>query len=56
MVRQHSSHVRLELPDGRNPVTVPVSGREVKVDTFSKILRQGGLTREQFERATEEVR
>jgi predicted RNA binding protein YcfA (HicA-like mRNA interferase family) len=49
VVRQRGSHVRLRLPGGRNPVTVPVSQRELRNDVFQSILKQAGLTREQFE-------
>ena len=55
VVRQRSSHARLELPDGRNPVTVDVARREIPNNEFGSISRQSGLSRAQFERAAEEV-
>lgn len=55
VVRQRSNHVRLELSDGRNPVTVDVARRELPNNEFGSIIRQSGLSRAQFERAAEEV-
>lgn len=55
VVRQRSSHVRLVLRDGRNPVTVPVSQREVVPKTFNSILRQSRLTLREFTETAEEV-
>ena len=47
IVRQHGSHVRL-ADDGRR-VTVPVhSGETLKPELLASILRQAGLTMEQF--------
>ena len=56
VVRQRSNHVRLELPDGRNPVTVDVARRELANNEFGSIIRQSGLSRAQFECTAEEVR
>ena len=55
VARQRGSHVRLELPDGRNPVTVPVSRRELDPKTLSSILRQAGLQIREFLNAAEET-
>ncbi len=54
-VRQRGSHVRLELPDGRNPVTVPTSRREIDPKTLGSILRQSGLSVREFVNAAEDV-
>jgi predicted RNA binding protein YcfA (HicA-like mRNA interferase family) len=54
-VRQRGSHVRLALPDGTFPVTVPVSDREVDAGTFRRILRQAHLTPMEFHRGAEEI-
>ena len=54
-VRQRGSHVRLEMPDGRNPVTVPVSRRELDPKTLGSILRQSGLSVNEFLNAVEET-
>lgn len=55
VVRQRGSHVRLEMPDGRNPVTVPVSRRELDPKTLSSMLRQTGLSIREFLDAAEET-
>ena len=55
VVRQRGSHVRLELADGRNPVTVPASRREVDPKTLGSILRQSGLSIREFVGAAEET-
>jgi predicted RNA binding protein YcfA (HicA-like mRNA interferase family) len=55
VVRQRGSHVRLELPDSRQPVTVPVSRREVDPKTLASILRQTGLSVREFVNAAEEI-
>jgi len=55
VVRQRSNHVRLELPDGRNPVTVDVARREFPNNEFGSIIRQSGLSRAQFESAAKEI-
>ncbi|MYC36719.1 MAG: type II toxin-antitoxin system HicA family toxin [Chloroflexi bacterium] len=54
-VRQESSHVTLQLPDGRNPVTVSLSRREVPPGTLSRIIRQAGLTSREFHRQALEI-
>jgi predicted RNA binding protein YcfA (HicA-like mRNA interferase family) len=47
--RQHGSHAILVHPASENVVTVPVhSGRELTPKTLSSILRQAGLTAEEF--------
>ena len=55
VVRQRGDHVRLELPDGRNPVTVPTSEREVKNNVFASILKQSGIEKKRFDQLAEEV-
>ena len=55
VVRQRGNHVRLEMPDGRNPVTVPVSRRELDPKTLSSMLRQAGLSIREFLNAAEET-
>ena len=55
VVRQRGSHGRLELPDGRNPVTVPVSRREVDPKTLGSVLRQADLNVREFLNAAEET-
>jgi predicted RNA binding protein YcfA (HicA-like mRNA interferase family) len=55
VVRQRSSHVRLELPDGSNPVTVPISQREVVPKTFKSILKQARLSLDEFTTVAAEV-
>ncbi len=55
VVRQRGSQVRLEMPDGRNPVTVPVSRRELDPKTLSSMLRQAGLSIREFLNAAEET-
>ncbi|HLE80184.1 MAG TPA: type II toxin-antitoxin system HicA family toxin [Dehalococcoidia bacterium] len=49
-VRQRGSHVRLEghFRGARRHVTVPVVRGEQSPKTLSSILRQAGLTREEF--------
>ena len=46
---------RLELPDGRQPVTVPMSRREVDPKTLGSVLRQAGLSVREFVNAAEEI-
>ena len=55
VVRQRGSHVRLELPGGLHPVTVPASRREVDPKTLASILRQAGLSVREFVNAVEEI-
>jgi predicted RNA binding protein YcfA (HicA-like mRNA interferase family) len=55
VVRQRGSHVRLELPDGSNPCTVPTSSREVDPKTLGSILRQSALSVRNFVSAAEET-
>ena len=55
VVRQRSSHVRLELPDGRQPVTVPTSRREVDPKTLGSVIRQASLIVREFVNAAEEI-
>ena len=55
VVRQRGSHVRLELPDGRNSVTGPTTRRETDPKTLDSILRQAGMNLREFADATEEV-
>lgn len=45
-VSQVGSHIRLKCP-GRGPVTVP-SHKEINRDTLRSILRQAGLSEEEF--------
>ena len=45
--RQSGSHVVLRHPDGRQTY-VPVHTRDVPTGTFRAILRQAGLSEEQF--------
>ena len=45
----------LELPDGRNPASVPVSRRELDPHVLSSILKQAGLTTREFQTVAEEV-
>jgi predicted RNA binding protein YcfA (HicA-like mRNA interferase family) len=48
--RQTGSHERWNHPDGR-AVTIPVhGGREIGTPLFHKILRQLGISLEEFER------
>ena len=48
--RQTGSHERWNHPDGR-AVTIPIhGGREIGAPLFYKILRQLGLSPEEFER------
>jgi predicted RNA binding protein YcfA (HicA-like mRNA interferase family) len=48
--RQAGSHERWSHPDGRT-VTIPLhGGREIGPPLFFKILRQMGITLEQFQR------
>ncbi|MBM4084384.1 MAG: addiction module toxin, HicA family [Planctomycetes bacterium] len=49
VVRQKGSHVRMRHPDSsvRKPVTVPVH-RELRLGLLRAILRDAGLTPEQF--------
>ena len=54
-VRQEGSHVTLRLPDGKNPVTVPVSRREIPPGTLGEIIRQAGLTPGEFHRRATEI-
>lgn len=46
VVRQRSSHIRLEAP-GRNPITVP-DYKEIDRSLLRKILRDANLTVEEF--------
>ena len=55
IVRQRSSHVRLELPDGSYPVTVPTNQRELEPNIFGSVLRQAGLSHREFANLAEEV-
>ncbi len=55
VARQRGSHVRLEMVDGRNPVTVPLSRRELDPKTMGSILRQAGLSIREFVNAVEET-
>jgi predicted RNA binding protein YcfA (HicA-like mRNA interferase family) len=55
VVRQRGSHVRLELPDGLHPVTVPACRWEVDPKTLASILRQAGLSVREFVNAAEET-
>jgi len=45
-VRQRGSHIRLHCP-GKPPATVPAKG-ELSVKTVMSIIRQSGLTTEEF--------
>ena len=50
IVRQESSHIRLQHTDGRR-TTVPVhSGEKVGVGLLRKILRDVNISREEFEK------
>jgi predicted RNA binding protein YcfA (HicA-like mRNA interferase family) len=55
LVRIRGSHARLVLPDGRNPVTVPLSQREMKPGTFQSVLQQARMNRRTFEAVAEEI-
>lgn len=46
--RQTGSHRILRHPDGRQ-VVVPMHPKELPVGTFRRILKQAGLTAEEFE-------
>ena len=50
VARQRGSHVRIEHPDRRTPVTVPLH-RELKRGTLSAILNDAGLDPEQLRRS-----
>ena len=54
-VRIRGDHARLVLPDGRNPVTVPLSRRELDPYVLARILRQSGLTLREFQTVADEV-
>jgi predicted RNA binding protein YcfA (HicA-like mRNA interferase family) len=54
-VRIRGDHARLVLPDRRNPVTVPVSRRELDPYVMARILRQAGLTLREFQAVADEV-
>ena len=54
-VRQEGSHITLRLPDGRNPVTVSVSRRELPPGTLGEIIRQSGLSSREFHRWAQEI-
>ena len=51
VVRQRGSHLRLRHPDdpNRRPLTVP-DHREIKTGTLRAILRDAGLSPEEFRR------
>ena len=49
-IRQKGSHVRMEHTDGRK-TSIPLhSGEKVGVGLLSKILRDSGITRSEFEK------
>jgi predicted RNA binding protein YcfA (HicA-like mRNA interferase family) len=54
-VSQEGSHVKLSLPDGRNPVIVPDYRGQIKPGTLGSILRQAGLTSREFQGLAEEI-
>lgn len=54
-LHQAGSHIRLALPDGRHPLTVSTSHREVPPGTLASIIRQAGMTRREFNAAAEEI-
>lgn len=49
-IRQKGSHVRMEHPDGRK-TSVPLhAGEKVGTGLLSKILRDAGISRNEFEK------
>jgi len=48
--RQKGSHLVLLHPETRRRATVPMHGRTLKAGTTRAILRQAGLTAEEFRR------
>jgi predicted RNA binding protein YcfA (HicA-like mRNA interferase family) len=56
VIRQRGSHVILIKPGVPGHITVPDHGsKEIIQRTFSKIVRQAGLTRREFGDTAEEV-
>ena len=53
--RTRGSHARYTSPDGRRHVTVDLAIRELAPKLFSSVLKQAGLSRNEFERLAEEV-
>ncbi len=48
-VRRRSSHIIMQLADGTTTVTVPVPDHaEVKLGTLRSIIRQSGVSRDEF--------
>lgn len=45
--RQVGSHLRLQHPDGRS-ITIAIHNQPISPGTFSSILRQAGLNRDEF--------
>ena len=55
VARQRGSHVNLTREGRPGLITVPTSGREVRIGTFKNILKQGGLRQVEFEAAARQA-
>ena len=55
IVRTRGSHARLKREDGSRPVTLALYRRELPPKTLNSILKQSGLSLNEFSEAAEEV-
>ncbi|PKB71608.1 MAG: hypothetical protein BZY87_04390 [SAR202 cluster bacterium Io17-Chloro-G6] len=55
VARQRGSHVNLTREGRPGLITVPTSGREVRIGTFKNILKQAGLRQVEFEAAARQA-
>ncbi len=55
VARQKGSDVNLTKEGRPGLITVPISGREVRIGTFKNILRQAGLRQQEFELAARQA-
>lgn len=46
--RQHGSHLILWHPSLRKIIPIPIHAQEIKKGTLKSIIRQSGLTKDQF--------
>ena len=50
MIRQKGSHIIMQKKTGESTTTVPVPNhKEIKIGTLQSIIRQSGVSRENFE-------
>lgn len=55
VARQRGSHVNPTREGRPGLITVPTSGREVRIGTFKNILKQAGLRQVEFETAARQA-